>query len=96
LKIQTANEVKLIYDEIKKTIENEGFDKAALIFSSSNTSSSGGKLGWIQEETLNKNLKKILSKMSENEITSPITVPGGFMVLKINQIKKEKKKSRYR
>ena len=29
--------------------------------------------------------------MSENEITSPIVVPGGFMILKINQIKKEKK-----
>ena len=29
--------------------------------------------------------------MSENEITSPIVVPGGFIILKINQIKKEKK-----
>lgn len=86
-----SNEVQLIYEEIKKTIKNEGFDKAALIFSSSNTSSSGGKLGWIQEETLNENLKKILSKMSENEITSPIAVPGGFMVLRINEIKKERK-----
>lgn len=29
--------------------------------------------------------------MSENEITNPIVVPGGFIILKINQIKKEKK-----
>ena len=86
-----SSKIKLIYDKIKKTVENEGFDKAALTFSSSNTSSSGGKLGWIQEETLNENLKNILSKMSENEITRPIAVPGGYMVLKINQIKKEKK-----
>ena len=86
-----SNETQLIYDEIKKTIENESFEKAALTFSSSNTSSSGGNLGWIQEETLNEKLKNILSKMSENEITSPIVVPGGFMILKINQIKKEKK-----
>ena len=48
-----ANEVHILYNNIKKTIEEEGFDKAALTHSSSNTSGSGGKIGWITEETLN-------------------------------------------
>jgi len=90
---ETANtdEVEILYNNIKRTIKKEGFDKAALTHSSSNTSSSGGKLGWIEEETLNKNLKKIFDKMNEGEFTNPITIPGGFMILKIDKIKKVKK-----
>jgi peptidyl-prolyl cis-trans isomerase SurA len=89
---ETSNydQIRSSYNKIVKTIKNEGFDKAVLTYSSSNTSSSGGKLGWIKEETLNENLKNIFSKMKEGEFTNPITVPGGFLILKINQIKEEK------
>ena len=86
-----TDEVQIFYNNIKRTIEKEGFEKAALTHSSSNTSSSGGKLGWIKEETLNENLKKIFGKMNEGEFTNPITIPGGFLILKINEIKKVKK-----
>lgn len=89
---ETSNydQIRSSYNKIVKTIKNEGFDKAVLTYSSSNTSSSGGKLGWIKEETLNENLKNIFSKMKEGEFTNPITVPGGFLILKINKIKEEK------
>ena len=30
--------------------------------------------------------------MNDNEITGPLTMPGGFMILKINEIKKKEKK----
>ena len=86
-----ADEVEIMYNKIKKTIKEEGFDKAVLTHSSSNTSSSGGKLGWINEGTLNQNLKEIFNKMNEGEFTNPITIPGGFMILKIDKIKKVKK-----
>jgi peptidyl-prolyl cis-trans isomerase SurA len=86
-----TDEVQIIYNKIKKTIENEGFDKAALTNSSSSTSGSGGKVGWIDEEALNSNLKEIFERMNEGEFTNPITVPGGFMILKIDEIKKRKK-----
>ena len=89
---ETSNydQIKSSYNKIVKTIKNEGFDKAVITYSSSNTSSSGGKLGWVKEEALNENLKNIFSKMKEGEFTNPITVPGGFLILKINQIKEEK------
>jgi peptidyl-prolyl cis-trans isomerase SurA len=90
---ETANsdEVQDLYNKIKKNIEEQGFDKTALTYSSSSTSSLGGKLGWIEEETLNQNLKEIFDTMNEGEFTDPITVPGGFMILKINKIKKIEK-----
>ena len=56
----------------------------------SNTAYVGGKIGWINESTLNKKLKSIISKKKENQITEPIAVAGGFLILKINQIKEIK------
>ena len=85
-----SDQIENIYKNIVKTIENDGFDKAVLTYSSSKTANSGGQLGWIQEETLNENLRDVLNKMNEGEYTKPITVPAGFLVLKIDKIKKEK------
>ena len=85
-----SDQIENIYKNIVKTIENDGFDKAVLTYSSSKTANSGGKLGWIQEETLNESLRDVLNKMNEGEYTKPITVPAGFLVLKIDKIKKEK------
>ena len=84
-----SKQIENIYNDIENTIKNEGFDKAVITYSSSSTASTGGNLGWIQEEALNENLKTIFFKMNENEYTKPITVPGGFLVLKINKIKEE-------
>ncbi len=84
-----SKQIENIYNDIEKTIKNEGFNKAILTYSSSSTASTGGNLGWIQEEALNENLKTIFFEMNEDEYTKPITVPGGFLVLKINKIKEE-------
>ena len=85
-----SKKIQEIYSDIEKTIRNDGFNKAVLTYSSSSTASNRGELGWIQEEALNENLKNIFYEMNEGEYTKPITVPGGFLVLKIDKIKKEK------
>ena len=78
------------YVEITKTIKNKGFEFAALKYSLSPTSSLGGKLGWISENSLNKNILKSIKNLKVNSITKPIVVPGGFLILQINDIKNEK------
>lgn len=71
-------------DLIQKIILSKGFPEAALTFSISNTSDSGGNLGWIKEVSLNKNILKKLEKLVIGENTKPIVVPGGYLILKIN------------
>ena len=78
------------YVEITETIKNKGFEFAALKYSLSPTSSLGGKLGWISENSLNKNILKSIKNLKVNSITKPIVVPGGFLILQINDIKNEK------
>ena len=76
------------FDLIKKSILQDGFENTALIYSISDTSTNGGNLGWIKESSINKKIKNEISKLKINEFTSPIIIPGGFLILKLNEIKK--------
>jgi len=80
------------YEEKIKTIESdiekEGFINAALIHSiSSSASNNNGMIGWLNENSINKNLKEILNNLKIGNHTKPITVPGGFLILKIEDIR---------
>ena len=51
------------FQEISKVINTKGFDFAALKYSESPTSNLGGKLDWINENSLNKNIKIALNEL---------------------------------
>jgi len=76
--------------EISDVINNQGFDFAALKYSVSPSSSLGGKLDWINENSLNKSIKLAIDNLEINDFTKPITVPGGFLILQVNDIKNTK------
>ena len=78
--------------QIKKNIENFGFEKTALTFSISASANQGGKIGWISENSLNKKLSNEINKLKLGEFTNPIVIPGGFIIIKLDKIKKEEKK----
>ena len=72
------------YQKIKETIELKGFEKAAIIHSISDTSKNEGIIGWVKETSLSPILLNNISKISKNEFTKPISIPGGFIIIKIN------------
>ncbi len=76
--------------KIKTEINSSSFSNAALIHSNSDTSKNGGNLGWIKLNSLNPKIKKILSKIEIGMITEPIVIPGGFLILKIENTRKSK------
>ena len=76
--------------EISKTIKEKSFDFAALKYSLSPTSNLGGKLDWINKNSLNKNILEAVKDLQIDEFTKPIIVPGGFLILQINDIKNTK------
>ena len=78
------------FQEISRVINEKGFDFAALKYSVSPTSNLGGKLDWINENSLNKNIRTVINDLKINDFTKPINVPGGFLILKINDIKNTK------
>ena len=68
---------------IKNKIVETNFAEAALVYSISNTYNKGGELGWIKETSLSQKIKNILQKINLGEYSNPIVVPGGFLILKI-------------
>ena len=72
---------------IKKIINNESFSEAALRFSISNSSNNGGKLDWIKETSLNKKIRENILNINIGNFTNPIVIPGGFLILKIEDKK---------
>jgi peptidyl-prolyl cis-trans isomerase SurA len=68
---------------IKNKIAETNFAEAALVYSISNTYNKGGELGWIKETSLSQKIKNILQKINLGEYSNPIVVPGGFLILKI-------------
>ena len=72
---------------IKNDIDKKNFEAAALIHSTSQTANQSGKIGWIKENSLNAKIKTSLSKIEKGFYTNPIVVPGGFIILKINDKK---------
>ena len=76
--------------QIVNDIENKGFENAALIHSVSETRSFGGNLGWINENSISKNLREKINNIEIGEYSSPIIIQGGILIIQINEIKKEK------
>ena len=69
------------FDQIKNSIEKNGFENTASIYSISSTSKTGGKLGWISENSLSKKILESINNLKINEFTDPIIIPGGFLIL---------------
>ncbi len=76
--------------KIKNDINLNGFENAALIHSISTSAENGGKLNWIKSNSLNKKIKKFVLNKEVGSLTDPIVVPGGFLILKIEDIREAK------
>ena len=88
--VKNKNDLERKYKEIKNDIQSEGFENAALIHSISNSASSGGKIGWINKNSLNEIFNDALLDLKIGEYSRPILTQAGFVIIRINEIKKDK------
>ena len=82
-------------NEILKNIKDIGFEATANIYSISDSAKLGGKLGWIDGDQVSKNIIQDLEIMNQGDLTKPISVPGGFLILKLNDRKVIKVKNNF-
>ncbi len=80
-------DVKL--DKIKKSIEKIGFKETAKIYSISESKKNGGNIGWVYKSQLSNKILKQLEQIEIGEFTDPITVPGGFILIKLDDKKNQ-------
>jgi len=90
--VTSNSELQTKLDKIKASIVELGFENTAAIYSISDNSKIGGKLDWINESVLNEKIRDELNNIGIGGLTNPIVTPGGFLLLKIEDIKLIKKK----
>ena len=85
---ENENEKKKKLSDVLNSIDDIGFDKTVLIFSNSESRKNSGNLGWINELSLSKKILNKLKDINITEITEPIKLQNGILLLKLNDKKK--------
>jgi len=79
----SKEEIEKKYNEVVRSIDKEGFKNSAAIYSFSESAKIGGDIGWINENSLNDNIKKNIKDLKNGQITKPIILANGILILKL-------------
>ena len=73
------------FEKIIKSIDEIGFENTARIFSTSNSSSAGGEVGWVKKTQLSDKIYQEIKNLKDNEISNIINAPSGRLILMIKE-----------
>tara|TARA_B110000483_G_C18042584_1_gene483226 strand:+ start:72 stop:989 length:918 start_codon:yes stop_codon:yes gene_type:complete len=88
--VTNKEEIEQKYNKVVKSINEIGFENTAAIYSFSETAQIGGEIGWVSESSLNDRIKKNVNNLKNGEITKPIILSNGILVLKLINTKNSK------
>ena len=86
IKLTKEGDQLTLITEVKKKIEEIGFGNTANTYSISKTANKGGRIGWVNESSLSSMIVKEIKNLKKGEITMPIKLTSGFLILKVNDI----------
>ena len=81
--VANKQEINKKYNEIIKSVSEIGFGNSAATYSFSESSKIGGDIGWINENSLNDEIRKNINTLKIGEITKPIILSNGILILKL-------------
>ena len=85
---ENLNEKK---EKILSSISDVGFNNTANLYSISESSSYGGKIGWVKETNLSEIIKVELEKIDIGQHSNVIQIGNNFLILKIEDKKSSNK-----
>lgn len=77
-----AQQAGQVYQQLKQGAD---FGKLAIERSASENALEGGEMGWRKAGQLPPDFAKMLSSMSAGDVTQPIRIPNGFIILKLEE-----------
>ena len=81
--VSSKEQIEKKYNEVIKSINEIGFENSAATYSFSESAKIGGDIGWINENSLNDGIKKNINSLQIGEITKPIILSKGILILKL-------------
>ena len=70
-----------------KSINEIGFENSAATYSFSESAKIGGDIGWVNVNSLNDIIKRNINNLEIGDITKPIILSNGILILKLKNIK---------
>ncbi len=80
------------YKIIAESIKNQGFKNTSNLFSIAENAKTGGNIGWINKTQLSNTILKTIKNLDDGEISKPIQISNGFLILMINEKREKEKK----
>jgi len=87
--IKVGQSIDQVFLRIEESIKEIGFENTANIYSISDSSKFGGKIGWVDEENLAPIIKLEVQKINIENYTKPIIINNNFLILKLQDTKEE-------
>jgi peptidyl-prolyl cis-trans isomerase SurA len=81
--VENKEKIEKKYKEVVKSINEIGFENSAATYSFSESAKIGGDIGWVNENSLNNNIKKNINGLKVGEFTKPIILSNGILILKL-------------
>ena len=88
---KNKDEFKRKYNEINNLIIEKGFSEAVLVYSISDSASNSGSLDWVNSNILSNSIKEKIENLNIGEVSDPINIPAGALLLRIDDKKNVKK-----
>ena len=87
--IKVGQSIDQVFFKIEESIKEIGFENTANIYSITDSSKFGGKIGWVDEENLAPIIKSEIQKINLEGYTKPITINNNLLILKLQDTKEE-------
>ena len=82
--IKSSEKLEKKRKKISNFINDNGFKNAANSFSISDSAKFGGKIGWVNKTQISKVILEKVNKLQIGEITDPIQINNGYIIIKLN------------
>ena len=84
---KNEEEYRKKYEKILQSIKNRGFEESAALFSISESASSNGKIGWVNETQISEIILNGIKDLEIGKFSKPINTSSGRIILKVNDKK---------
>ena len=88
---KNEKEFEETYNDIIKAVDESSFKSAASIYSLSDSSINSGEIGWVKKNEISNSIYNELNKLNIGDITQPIKVASGFLIIYLEDVKKVEK-----
>ena len=89
INIENKNEIDKKYNELIENINKFGFKETVIKYSISSSRNNSGLLGWVNKNNLSKNIQNSIKDLNSGDVSKPILISSGMLVLKLEDRKFE-------